>query len=123
MKHHAKSNFTYFMTFLNSHNIFLFSSLFHLLADSFYGIDGNFKVTAADSNISKLGGVCEMLPHYYEWIVFIFTSEVHTINLHYHQTPRFLLKQEKVLKIHKCHKMSKNQLSMVFHTPNKFYSS
>ena len=112
------------MTYMNCQNFSLFCSLYHLLAGSFYRIDGNFKATAADLNMRKLGGVCDMLPHYCGWIVLIFfTSEVDTINLHNHQTLRFLLKQEKVLKSHKCHKMSKTQLSKVFHIPNKFYPS
>ena len=72
MKHLAKSIFTYFMTLAKFQNFSLFCSLFHLLAASFFRIDGKSKSTAAYLNMSKLVGVCDMLPHYFEWIKFIF---------------------------------------------------
>ena len=72
MKHLAKLIFTHFMTIVNFQNFSLFCSLFRLLAGSFYQINGNLKGTTADLIMSTLGGVCDMLPHYCEWIAVLF---------------------------------------------------
>ena len=72
--------------------------------------------------MSKFGGVCDMLPHYCEWIVLIFTSEVDTINLR-SSDGKISVKTGKKLKFHKFHKISKNQICKVYCTPNIFYLS
>ena len=111
------------MPLVNFQNFSLFCSLFRLLAASFYRIDGNFKATAADLILSKFGGGCDMLPHYCEWIAVLFYIRSGHNQFTQSSDTKVSAKTGKSFENSQVSKMRKNQLSKVFHTPNKFYLS